>query len=281
MIFTAGKYRWDLSRKTLIMGILNVTPDSFSDGGKYFSADKAVEHGLEMAAEGADIIDIGGESTRPGSEPIGEEEERMRVVPVVEKLAGEGIPVSIDTYKASVAEEALKRGAAIVNDISGLRFDSRMADTTARYDAGLVIMHILGTPRNMQSNPKYDNLLEDIKTYLLDSAVKAVEAGINKDAIVIDPGIGFGKTVKDNLEIIKNTGYFKETGFPVLMGISRKSFIGKILNAEVDERLYGTIGTSIAAAMLGADILRVHDVKAARQALDMADAIMGKSRIDG
>ncbi len=221
----------EFGKKTLIMGILNVTPDSFYDGGRNFGRDKAIDKAYQLYKDGADIIDIGGESTRPGAETVSLTEEMDRVCPVIEAVAGEiDIPISIDTYKSEVAEEALKLGASIINDISGLTFDDRMAGIAARYESYIVLMHIKGSPKNMQVNPHYDNLLEEIYSFLENSKEKAVISGVDKDKIIIDPGIGFGKTLEDNYRILNNIDFFKKMGFPLLIGLSRKSLIGKLYN---------------------------------------------------
>jgi dihydropteroate synthase len=270
-----GQRVLDLSSRTHLMGVLNVTPDSFSDGGKFFKLEEAVKQGLQLAEEGAEIIDVGGESTRPGSEPIAIEEELRRVIPVIEELTKRiKMPISIDTYKSRVAKEALDSGASMVNDISGLRYDPEMKKVIAEYDVPLVLMHIKGTPKNMQENPKYENLLEDIKSYLNQSISIAEEAGIGEDKIIIDPGIGFGKTLNDNLKILKNLREFKSLGRPIMIGVSRKSFIGKILDLPTDERLEGSLASMAVAIMNGANILRVHDVKESKRVAKLVDAIL-------
>jgi len=276
--WVCGDKKLPLGQQTLIMGVLNVTPDSFSDGGRYLDVQSAVEHALQMEAEGADIIDVGGESTRPGSLPVSAQEEVERVVPVIEQLAkNSDIPISIDTYKSTVAQAALDAGAHIVNDISGLRFDDRMASVVARAHAGLVLMHIKGTPRNMQQNPHYDDLILEIKTYLSESKRIAFEAGIGEEQIVIDPGIGFGKRLEDNFKIIRSLDSFHELGSPILVGPSRKSFIGLTLNLPVEERLEGTAAAVTACIINGADIIRVHDVKEMKRVAVIADKIVGKN----
>jgi dihydropteroate synthase len=263
-----------LEKKPLIMGILNVTPDSFSDGGVYFSPEKAVEHALEMQLQGADIIDMGGESTRPGSLPLTDAEEIERVLPVIKKLSGLlRIPVSIDTSKANVAEICLSEGAEIVNDISGLRFDPRMASVAAAAGAAVIIMHTKSAPRVMQVETEYNALLDDIASYLRYGISKALEAGVSDDSIIIDPGIGFGKTKDQNLIIIKNLDYFKDTGYPVLIGASRKSFIGTVLNVGVNERLEGTLAVDALVTLKGADIIRTHGVLATRRIVEMVHAV--------
>lgn len=265
----------DLSQKTHIMGILNVTPDSFTDGGIFFQRDSAIEHGLRMAEDGADIIDIGGESTRPGSDPVGYEEEVRRTIPVIEELSKRvNIPVSIDTYKADVAKRALDAGASMVNDISGLRFDPEIAGVVAEHKVPVVLMHIKGTPMNMQVNPEYEALIPEILDYLRAGIRLAVDAGVGEDMIIIDPGIGFGKTFEHNLDILKNLREFTLLEKPVLIGPSRKAFIGKILgNAPASERMEGTAATVAVSIMNGANMVRVHDVKEMVKVAKVADAI--------
>jgi len=276
--------QWKLARRslpygerTLVMGVLNITPDSFSDGGKFYSPESAVEHVLEMIAEGADIIDIGGESTRPGSAFVSEEEELQRVIPVIKKLtAATSIPISVDTTKSSVARAALTAGAEIVNDISALRFDPAIADQVAQAQAGLVLMHSRGTPKTMQQLPPVADILSEVIGGLRESIAVAEQRGVSLEGIAIDPGIGFGKTVEQNLDLIARLDQLAHEfpDFPLLIGTSRKSFIGKLLdNAPADQRLYGTIASTVAAVMNGAHIVRVHDVKAAVDAVKVADAI--------
>jgi dihydropteroate synthase len=269
------EYTYDLSEKTLIMGILNVTPDSFSDGGLYLDTRKAIDRALRMEEEGADILDIGGESTRPGSEPVAVEEELRRVVPVIEALSGRlSIPISIDTYKAEVAKRAIEAGASIVNDISGLRFDPKMAEVVAEHDVGVVIMHIKGTPKDMQKDPHYDDLFGEITGYLKEGIRIAKEHGVQEERIVIDPGIGFGKRPEHNLQLIKYLDRFSVLGRPVLVGPSRKSFIGLILGGVPPlERLEGTASTVAISVLNGASIVRVHDVKAMVPVVRVAEAI--------
>jgi dihydropteroate synthase len=276
--------QWQLARRslaygerTLVMGVLNVTPDSFSDGGEFFSLERALAHAGQMANEGADLIDIGGESTRPGSEFVSEEEELRRVIPVIERLAGiSSVPISIDTTKSSVARAALEAGAEIVNDISGLRFDPRIADEVANANAGLILMHSRGTPKTMQQLPPVDNVMKEVVDALRESISFARQRRVASQNIAIDPGIGFGKTAEENLVIIANLEQLSRefSDFPIAIGTSRKSFIGKLLNnAPADQRLYGTIASTVVAAMNGADIVRVHDVKAAVDALRVVAAI--------
>jgi dihydropteroate synthase len=270
--------RVDFASRTHIMGILNVTPDSFSDGGRFREREEAVEHGLEMARDGADMIDVGGESTRPGAEDLKTEEELSRVVPVIRDLSKKTkIPISVDTRKATVAEEAIKAGASFINDISGLRHDPAMAHVAAKYGVGLIVMHMKGTPKDMQANAVYDNLIEEVTMALKESIDIAKKASVDEKRIVIDPGIGFGKTVQHNLEILRRLDEFKTLGRPICVGTSRKSFIGKVLGIDSpSERLAGTLATLAIAIIKGASLLRVHDVKEARQAAIITDSILRK-----
>ncbi len=261
------------------MGILNVTPDSFSDGGRYLGRDEAVRRALQMAEEGADIIDIGGESSRPGAEPVSEEEETRRVVGVIEQIRKRiDTPLSIDTYKSGVAQRAVESGAAMINDISALSFDPGMAELAARLSVPVVLMHIKGTPRDMQKDPRYTDLIGEIKGFLGRAIKRATEAGVDPRQIIIDPGIGFGKSAEDNLTLIGHLPDFFELGCPVLIGASRKSFIGAVTGRPVDDRLWGSIGAAAAAALLGAHIVRVHDVAETRDALTVVDAIKRHDR---
>jgi dihydropteroate synthase len=274
---------WKISRRsisygerTLVMGVLNVTPDSFSDGGQFFSLAGALAHAEQMIDEGADIIDIGGESTRPGSNFVSEEEELCRVIPVIERLANLSAPISIDTTKPEVARIALEAGAEIVNDISGLRFDHALAEVAAKAKAGLVLMHSRGTPKDMQQMPAMENAVEEVIAGLRESIALAEQSGVARQNIAIDPGIGFGKTVEQNLELIVGLNQMAHhlPDLPVLIGTSRKSFLGKLLNgARADERIHGTTATIVAAVLSGAHIVRVHDVKSAVEAIKVADAI--------
>ena len=271
-IYTFGGVEYDLDSRPHIIGIINVTPDSFSDGGKYEGTEEAVDAALAMVADGADFIDVGGESTRPGSEPVPLEVELKRIIPVIEKLVkATSIPLSVDTYKSAVAAKALRAGARIVNDISGLHFDAQMADVIAQYDATVIIMHIRGTPRTMQTDVVYRNLIGEIRIYLEEGIRIASEAGIRQ--IILDPGIGFGKNTDHNFEIFKRLGEFRDLGYPILVGPSRKSFIGKILNLPVEDRLEGTAAAVAVSIMNGANILRVHDVKEMKRVAIIADAI--------
>lgn len=260
--------------RPLIMGILNVTPDSFSDGNRYSDPQRAIDRALEMVAEGADIIDIGGESTRPGAAPVSAEDELKRLIPVISGLAGRtACPISVDTWKSPVARAAIDSGAAIINDISGLTFDPQMADVAARTGAGVVLMHTRGTPQSMQHDTVYADLVGEIIHSLRQSLAMAGEAGVEQERIAVDPGIGFAKTAVQNMEILRRLREFTSMGLPLLAGTSRKSFIGKVLNRETDQRIHGTAATVALAVLGGADILRVHDVREMRDVADMAHAI--------
>jgi dihydropteroate synthase len=265
----------DFSQKTYIMGILNVTPDSFSDGGRFFNPASATSRGIQMAEEGADIIDIGGESTRPGSEPLSIEEELRRTIPIVGTLAKRiDVPISIDTYKSEVAKMALDAGASIVNDISGLRFDPGMAKVVAGYKVPVVVMHIKGSPKDMQKNPVYEALIPEIVDYFRERIRSATESGIPKDKIIIDPGIGFGKTSEHNIEIINKLDEFTLLEKPVLIGPSRKAFLGKMLgDVPAGERLEATAAAVSISIMKGANLVRVHDVKEMVRVAKVADAV--------
>ena len=273
---------WLLSKKkqSLIMGILNVTPDSFSDGGKYLEKNIAINHALEMIDEGADIIDIGGESTRPFSDPVSLKEEISRVVPVIEGIRKESdVCISIDTTKSQVATAALNSGASVINDVSAMEVDQLMVDVALKFDCPLIIMHMKGTPKNMQDDPKYESLISDIKDYLLDRANFIISKGINSKKIVIDPGIGFGKTVENNFEIINNLNHFTSMDFPVLLGASRKSFIGISLNLPEEDRLEGSLAANIIGLQNGAKIFRVHDVAETNKALIIANKIFNSNHL--
>ncbi|MGQ9678863.1 MAG: dihydropteroate synthase, partial [bacterium] len=273
-VLRVGKIKLNLSSRVHIMGILNVTPDSFYDGGRYFEPERAVEHGIKLAEEGADIIDIGAESTRPGSTPVSEKEQLRRLLPVVKSLSRKAkVLISIDTTSATVTAAALDAGARMVNDISGLNFDPKMAEVVARAGVPVIVMHIKGRPRTMQINPCYRDLMAEIVSSLAASIDRAVDAGIAPDKILIDPGIGFGKTAAHNWEILRRLKELRTLGRPIVVGPSRKSFIGAVLNLPPEERLEGTIAACVIAAINGAHIVRVHDVKAVRRALLVMDAI--------
>lgn len=259
--------------KSLIMGVLNVTPDSFSDGGKYLSKDKAIEHAHRMIEAGAQIIDIGGESTRPGSEGVGEIEEIARVMPVLEELVKFAPMVSIDTTKFEVAKEAVRLGAGIINDVSGLQYDPRLADLAAVSGAGLVVMHMQGTPRSMQEAPKYRSVVQDIREFFIEKAALAESRGVKAEQIILDPGIGFGKSLEDNIEIFRHLDEFVNMGFRVLVGASRKSMIRDLTGAPVDRRLGGSLAVACMAAAKGAHIIRVHDVFETAQAIHVFNEV--------
>lgn len=273
---------YNLEEKTLIMGILNVTPDSFSDGEKFNTVEKALKHAKNMIIEGADIIDIGGESTRPGAKPITAEEEIKRVLPVLKKIVREtDTPISVDTYKSKVAKKCLSNGASMINDITALRGNEKLVDIIRDYNVPVCLMHMKGTPQNMQKNPHYKNVVKEIKDFLKKQSNYAVSKGIKKKNIIIDPGIGFGKRTgsgtEDNCTILANIKEFKKLGYPVLVGASRKKFIGNICGEKklpADERLEGSIAASIISSLNGADILRVHDVKETVRALKVLNCVI-------
>jgi len=256
------------------MGVVNVTPDSFSDGGRYLDARAAIAHGEELRRDGAEILDVGGESTRPGAEPVGEAEELRRVVPVVEALAREGL-VSIDTSKAAVAAAAIYAGATMLNDVTALRGDAAMAGLCAEREVGVVLMHMPGNPRTMQDDPRYGDVVDDVKAFLAERVEYALAAGIGEERLWLDPGIGFGKTLEHNLELLRRLGELRELGRPLVIGASRKSFIGKVDGSTVDERIGGSIASAVLAAAEGADVLRVHDVAETAQALTVTNAVLG------
>ncbi len=271
-VYTIGGRAFEFGLRTYLMGILNVTPDSFSDGGRFFDQTDAILHAFQMSKDGADIIDVGGESTRPGADVVSVDEELRRVIPVINKVRQKiDVPVSVDTYKSRVALEALKAGASIVNDISGMSFDSEMADVICANNASVILMHIKGTPKDMQMNPQYRDVVSDVCESLAESVEKARKKGIRQ--IMIDPGIGFGKTVDHNLEIIDRLDEFRRIGVPILIGVSRKSFIGKIIGVPAESRLEGTAAAVTASILHGADIVRVHDIREMRRVSLVADAI--------
>ena len=274
MQLVCGTTAYDLGRPYL-MGVLNVTPDSFSDGGKFYEPSEAVEQGLRMAEEGADFIDVGGESTRPGSDPVQIREELRRVLPIVAELSSRlANPISVDTYKSEVAREAVAAGAQIINDITGLRGDPAMAGVVAELGTPVVLMHIKGTPKTMQQNPHYDVLIGEIKAYLAESAEIALGAGVDRRKIVLDPGIGFGKTFPDNFRIIKHLREFTTLGYPILVGASRKSFLSNDRTYEVDERLEQSLAAAAIAVLHGANIIRTHDVAATKKAVWVAQQML-------
>jgi len=277
-----GKHRLVLGKRTCIMGILNVTPDSFSDGGEFFTLDDAVAQGLKLFEDGADLLDIGGESTRPFSDAVSVEEEIRRVIPVIENLAARiSIPISIDTTKADVARKAIEAGASIINDVSALRVDHGLADVAAEYGVPVILMHMLGTPKTMQTDPVYDDLIKEIKEFLKNAVDYAQSKGISKSKIIIDPGIGFGKTVEHNLLLIKHLHEFKTLDVPILIGLSRKAFIRNILKDTTVKDINpglpvvetGTQASVAAAVLNGAHMVRVHNVANIRTTLKIVDAI--------
>lgn len=273
--FRHGDACWQCGGKTRIMGIINVTPDSFSDGGTFFDPGNAVEQGRSLAAGGADCLDIGGESTRPGAAPVSADEEIRRTVPVIRALVeAVEVPVSIDTTKAAVAEAALEVGATIINDVSGFRADKRMIDVLRTSQTGAIAMHMRGTPKTMQKMTAYEDLIQEVSERFRSTVCWFEDAGIEPERLMFDPGIGFGKTAEQNLELIAATPRFRELGRPILLGPSRKSFIGRLLGVESpDQRVWGTAGACACGAMLGADVLRVHDVSEVRQAVVLVDAV--------
>ena len=264
----------DFSRRTVVMGILNVTPDSFYDGGRHNEVSQAIQDGVAMVEAGAEIIDIGGESTRPGSRPVSEQEEVARVLPVLRGLRDEvKVPISIDTYKSQVAQAALDAGADIVNDISALRFDAEMIAVVARERVPVVLMHMQGTPRTMQAEPRYDDVVREVRDFLAARLDEALAHGVARDCVVIDPGIGFGKTLEHNLALLRDLPALAALGQPLLIGVSRKAFIGKLLGVDAGDRLEGSLGAATAAVLKGANILRVHDVQETVRVARVADAI--------
>ena len=265
---------WSCGEETGIMGIINVTPDSFSDGGKYANVEAAVMRAKQMVADGADIIDIGGESSRPGAEPITANEECRRVIPVVQALAEQfQIPISVDTYKAKVAREALSAGACVINDITALHGDPNMCQIIADAQAGVILMHMQGVPATMQKAPTYQNVVAEVHAWLTEVASQAVDRGIDSSRIMIDPGIGFGKTFDHNLEILRHLMQFRGIGYPMLVGVSRKKFIGRILDLPVHQREEGTAATVAWSIINGANVVRVHDVAKMKQVAQVIDTI--------
>jgi len=282
----AGKWRvrgreYDLARRALVMGVLNVTPDSFSDRGRYADPGAALERALAMIDEGVDVIDIGGESTRPGSAIVSPEEEIARVRPVLERLVPiSSVPVSIDTRKTAVARVALDLGAAILNDVSGLRVDPagggghERARLAAEHHAGLVLMHMQGTPQTMQDDPRYDDVLGEVKGFLFDAARRAEEAGVAREAIALDPGIGFGKAAEHSMALLRGTGELAAAGYPILVGVSNKSVFGKLFGLALEDRLEAGLAAAVACVLRGARIVRTHDVRATARALRVAEALL-------
>ena len=273
MIWRAVDRVWEFPQAPLIMGIVNVTPDSFSDGGRYGTLEAAVQHALHLVESGANILDIGGESSRPGAEPVNEDEEFQRVIPVIEKLAGQtDIAISIDTQKPAIAKEALKAGAIIINDIAANREDESMWQLVAETNSGYVAMHMLGNPKLMQRNPKYVDVLNDIEAFFYCRFERWTDWGMSLEQVVLDPGIGFGKTLEHNLALLKELRRLTNMGRPLAVGASRKSFIGDLTGAEVNDRLPGSLASACRAAQAGAAIIRTHDVKETAQALKVWSA---------
>jgi dihydropteroate synthase len=266
---------FDLTRRTLIFGIVNVTPDSFSDGGKFLSPDSAIARALELVTHGADVLDIGGESTRPGAEPVTAEEELRRILPVIKGVRRQtATPISVDTYKAKVANVAIEAGASIVNDISSFRLDDSMPEVVRRSRVGLVLMHMLGTPRTMQANPHYGDVVGEVRSFLEERVRCAISSGIEPERIMIDPGIGFGKTVEHNLQLLRGLSELRSLGRPLLVGASRKSFIAKTVGDDLDSRDWGTAATVAYCIAQGANAIRVHNVQLCQHVARMTDAIL-------
>lgn len=273
-IWRAGPYVLDCRARTLVMGIVNVTPDSFSDGGRFFDPEVAVGKGIEMVRDGADIVDIGGESTRPGSDPVSVEDEQARVLPVIKRLAAEvEVPISVDTRKHEVAEAAVDVGATIVNDVTG-GSDPDMFRVVRERDVGMVLMHMKGKPKTMQESPRYDDVVREVHDYLDSRVLAAIDAGVVWDRLCIDPGLGFGKTTDHSLRLMKETETLLDLGRPVLVGPSRKSFVGDVLGTEIGERVEGTAGAVAYMVAMGAHIVRVHDVKEMTRVVHVVDAIL-------
>jgi len=275
-LYRFGSVEYDLTSRTHIMGILNVTPDSFSDGGKFLDLEQAVVQGLKLTEDGADFIDVGGESTRPGSEPVLVEEEVRRVVPVIKALAKKvNIPISIDTYKSEVADAALQAGAVMVNDISAMTFDAKMSSVVVKYRASVILMHIKGAPKTMQENPTYENVTKEVKQFLSARLSTAKAAGIEQ--IMVDPGIGFGKKFEHNIQLLRELKSFTSFGYPLLVGPSRKAFLGAILNLPANERIEGTAAVVTSAILNGANIIRVHDVKEMKRVAMVTDVLKSEN----
>jgi len=275
MIFRARHFTFTFPGPALIMGIVNVTPDSFSDGGRYLDAKKAIAHGVELVEHGAALLDIGGESTRPGALPVSEAEELRRVLPVIEGLAGQvSVPLSIDTMKPTVAEAALRAGASIVNDIGANRTDDAMGRLLAETQAGYVCMHMQGTPRTMQANPVYTDVVREVGEFFEDRLRRLCAVGATPEQVVFDVGIGFGKTLEHNLQLLRGLAAFRKQGRPLLLGVSRKSFIGRLAGADVDKRLPGSLACACWAVLQGAQILRTHDVAETLQAVRLTESLV-------
>lgn len=278
MIFRARQFSFTFPCPTLLMGIVNVTPDSFSDGGRFLLADAAVQHALDLIAEGADIVDVGGESTRPNAAPVSEDEELRRVIPVIERLAAGGrIPISIDTMKPAVARAALAAGASIVNDVAANRSDAGMWQVVAEAGAGYVLMHMQGTPQTMQQAPNYQDVVDDLDRFFGERLLRLAQSGVEADRVVLDVGIGFGKTVEHNLQLLARLDSFRKWNRPLLLGASRKSFIPQVAGeAATTERLSGSLACACWAVPLGVNIVRTHDVAATRQALRLTEAMIAR-----
>ncbi|MGC8743640.1 MAG: dihydropteroate synthase [Verrucomicrobiia bacterium] len=275
MRFKAGRFTYDFPRTALVMGIINVTPDSFYNGGCYFDTESAVERAFELVEQGADILDIGGESTRPGAQPVEESEELKRVIPVIERVADKvNIPISIDTVKPGVARRAVAAGASIINDVMANREEPEMWKIVAETGVGYIVNHIKGTPQTMQLNPVYSDVVKEVNEYFEERLRRLKSAGVNEEKVILDPGLGFGKTVEHNLKILRNIRAFAKWGRPVMIGASRKSFIGKVLNLDVKFRLSGSLACAAWAVMNGVKIIRVHDVSETVQVVKMIEAIM-------
>jgi dihydropteroate synthase len=282
-VLKIGNKDFGIGKRTIIMGILNVTPDSFSDGGEFFSLEDAVKHAIQMEKEGVDIIDVGGESTRPGSKAISLYEEMDRVIPVLKELVKKiKIPISVDTYKSEIAKKTLDLGVNMINDISALRGDKNLASVVADFNVPICLMHMKGEPRNMQVNPVYNDVVKEIHDFLKERSEYAISNGIKKEKIIVDPGIGFGKRtgkgIEDNCEILRRLSELKDLGFPIMVGASRKTFIGNICGGDkplpVTDRLEGSLASACIAVANGADIVRVHDVKETRRCIDIVDCII-------
>ena len=276
MKFNCGRFQLDLS-KPRVMGIVNVTPDSFSDGGKFNTMEKAIAHALQLVEEGADILDIGGESTRPGATPVPLDEELKRVIPVIEGLRDVGVPLSIDTYKPQVMQAAITAGADIVNDVCALR-EPQALEIVAASQAGVCLMHMQGRPQTMQADPQYDDVVSEVRDFLKDRLNAAVQAGIDRSRIVLDPGFGFGKRTAHNLTLLNHLNDIQALGLPLLIGLSRKSVLGQVVGSSVDERVHASIAASVVSVMKGANIVRVHDVKPTIDALKIVQAVMNEKQ---
>jgi dihydropteroate synthase len=279
MIFRARHFQFTFPRPALVMGIVNVTPDSFSDGGKFLDTDAAVAHGLELVAQGAEILDVGGESTRPHAVPVDQAEELRRVIPVIERLVGKiTVPISIDTLKPEVAKAALAAGASIVNDVAADRDDDAMGRIVAATGAGYVCMHMQGTPQTMQANPVYADVVSEVNDFFIAQLQRLNDCGVNRDQVIFDVGIGFGKTLEHNLQLLGALGSFKTLERPLLLGVSRKSFIGKLLKAKMTERLPASLACACLAVEAGAQIIRTHEVAETVQAVRMTEAILAHKK---